>query len=133
MAYSFMPTGLEGGSSWVSDLLGLGSGIAGIVQSYTQPTVQQPSTGIFNIPGVDIQSPIVSEATVAQRTACERLQAPFRAPTTAMSARPQMFVVPNPATGKATFFAPVKITGVRAYGTGNMVTRRKRCACRGKR
>lgn len=125
--YSFLPTAdVSGGSSWLTGLTGLASAVGGIVSAFNEPAVAQaPSSSIFNIPGYDIQSPIVSEATVAQQSACQRMQSPFSTPTNGARAHPQMFVARNPVTGKPTFFAPVKITGVRVFGIGNMVRRRR--------
>jgi len=117
--YGFLESG--------ADLLGTIGGIAGGVGQVVSAIQNrgQASPTFFDIPGVDIQSPVVSEATVAQRGACEMLMSPFGAPRTQASARPQLFVVPNPTTGRPTFFAPVKITGVRPYNTG--IRRRRRC------
>lgn len=126
MAYSFgfMPTGAEYGTgSMLGDLGQLALGVGSIVRSFKEPTYGQPQKGFFDIPGVDIQSPIRLETPAS----CQALQTPWRMPTTTTSARPQMHVLPNPVTGKLTFFAPVRITGVKPYNTG---IRRKRSCCR---
>lgn len=94
----------------------------------TQPT---NGGGIFNVPYVDIQSPIKLESTVAKEqaaaTACQALFAPFRGSGAMVGAmRPQAHVAMNPSTGKIQWFVPARPLGFK-------MTHVPRRCCRGKR
>lgn len=130
-----------GGGSLLGDIGGLAMGVGSIISAikgggnaysaypnyYAEPTYGQATpTSIFDIPGYNVQSPIISESAANQQAAMQKMMTPFVMPTASVSARPHLFVTPNPVTGKATFFAPVRITGVKPYNTG--IRHRRRCA-----
>lgn len=145
------PHPTQGGSTvaWIDDLGTALTSLAGAampyvsaftgrnVQAYAQPAVPAGWTPVatnggnggsfFDIPGFDLQSPIVSESTTAARDAMAMVMSPFGINPAARCnpTPPKLFVMPNPTTGKATFFSPVKITGVRPYNTG--IRRHRRC------
>lgn len=129
MPYTFMPT--EGGGG-LSGLLDIGLGAANIYRALRPAQVpapfEPPSTSVFDIPGIDIQWPVRSEATSGAMDACGMLMSPWAAGGGGpRSARPKPHVLPNPTTGKDQWFVPARITG---WKMTHVRKPRRRCACR---
>ena len=131
MMMSLDPVG--GGGGWFGDLVGGITDLVGAAAPIAMPLVaralqpQPQERGFFDIPGIDLRSPVQTEATTAMQASTSALVTPFHA-TLAGRAVPNVHVRANPVTGKAQWFHPAKPTGWKM--THKAGTRRRGCSCR---
>lgn len=120
-------TGLEsaGSADWLGELVGLGRDIYRAWES-------EPSGGngsIFDIPGVDLQWPVVTEQK-AEAAACGvGITQAFRT-TPAGNVVPREHIRCNPKTGDTQYFIPARPAGWKvSHVKGTVSKSRRRCGC----
>lgn len=120
----------EGGGDWWEPLIDLGVGIGTqLLGGGNGGSSVVPGGSYFDIPGVDLQLPVVSESAKAATNCAVALTQGFHM-TPSGQARPQPHVRCNPVTGKAQWFHPAKPSG---FVMTHKTTRRRRHCCSGKR
>lgn len=136
-----MPLSFTGSDFTGGDLLGgllnvggqlLGGYVASKLPApYGTPSQPTGIGSIFDIPGVDIQSPIVLESTKSAQAVAAAGMAAVASPfhlSAAGRAVPQVHLAVNPTSGKIEWFHPVKPTGFRL--THKMFRAKRGCCCR---
>ena len=95
---------------FLGGLLNLGAGIAGSVIG-SRGNDSTFRRGFLDIPGIDLQSPIVTERTAEMAACGVGLTSAFHDSCNGTRSTPQPHVRCNPRTGKVQWFHPVRMTG----------------------
>lgn len=108
----------------LANIMGLAQSAANIYQSFAEPAPRGNGGG-WDIPWVDLQSPVVTEGTADAQNACAVAQSPWKRGCNG-KATAKLHERVNPSTGKLEHFAPVILGKPRLKGQ----RRRRRCCPR---